>query len=174
MAAHLVAKAAGDRIDKTAQAVRICFLLALLIVFNIYPDKVGIYRTLGDASSLVPLLGPGFYAALPWLTAWWALGLAVASALLFFERWTAELRLVDWTVDLVGILVLGRLLFGAPLFLAMPDWPVPFWTWNTLARLLLALALLGQVVGVLRGLVCRFAIHLPADALPDAPRGPEW
>lgn len=161
MATHLAAKAAGDRIDKTAQAVRICFLLALLIVFNIYPDKVGIYRTLRDASSLVPLLGSGFYAALPWLTAWWALGLAVASALLFFERWTAELRLVDWTMDLVGVLVLGRLVFGAPLLLAVPDWPVPFWTWDTLVRLVLALALLGQAVGVLRGLGRLLSAWLP-------------
>ena len=109
----------------------------------------------------MPLLGPGFYAALPWLNAWWVTGLAVASALLFFEKWTAELRLVNWMVDIVGILVLGRLLFGAPLFLAVPDWPVPFWTWNTLARLLLALALLGQAVGVLRGLGRLLTAWLP-------------
>ena len=51
MTTHLVAKTANDRIDKTAQAVRICFLLALLILFNIYPDRVGVYRTLSDASS---------------------------------------------------------------------------------------------------------------------------
>lgn len=161
MTTQPVARTARDPVDKTAQAVRICFLLALLILFNIYPDKVGVYRSLRDASSLVPLLGPGFYAALPWLTAWWVLGLAVASALLFFERWTLELRLADLVVDLVGVVTLARLLFGAPLFLAVPDWPVPFWTWNTLARLLLALALLGQAVGALRGLGRLLAAWVP-------------
>jgi len=153
MSTQSVQRASQDRVDKTAQAVRICWLMALLILFNIYPDKVGAYRTALDSSTVAPLLGAGFYAALPWLDAWWILGVALASVLLFFERWTKELRLAGLALDLLGIAVLWRLLTGSSLLLPVPGWPVPIWTLNTLLQIVLGLALLGRVVGAVRDLV---------------------
>ena len=124
MTTQSIPLASQDRIDKTAQAVQICFLMALLILFNVYPDKVGAYRTVLDASSFVPLLGAGFYAALPWLNAYWLAALALASALLFFEQWTEELRLAGLALSILGIVVGCRLLSGAPL-LVSPGWDGP-------------------------------------------------
>ena len=156
--------AAQDRISRPALVVQICILMVLLIVFNAYPEKVGAYRTATDAASFTPLLAPGFYEALPWLNAWWALALGLALALLFFERWTGLLRVAELALDLFGVLVLCRLLAGAHLL--VPDlgwdWPLgghmtpfgawPVWSLNSLVQLALGVALIGQVVGAVRKL----------------------
>jgi hypothetical protein len=115
------------RIDKMAQAARICLLMAALIVFNVYPDKVGTYRTILDSSSFTPLLASGFYAALPWLNAWWVLALGLATTLVFLERWTLMLRFADLALDILGITVVCRLLGGDPLVVRPQD---SNWLWN--------------------------------------------
>jgi hypothetical protein len=150
---------AQDRVNRTALAVQICILMVMLIVFNVYPEKVGVYRTALDPASFTPLLAPGFYEAMPWLNAWWVLALGLALVLLFFEHWTGLLRVAELAMDLFGVLVLCRLLAGAPLL--VPDlgwdWSLgghmtpfgawPLWSVNTLVQLALSVALFGQVVG---------------------------
>lgn len=146
--------AARDRISIPALAVQICFVMILLIVFNAYPEKVGAYRTVLDPASFTPLLAPGFYGALPMLDAWWVLALGLALALLLYGRWTETLRLAGFALDLFGVVVLCRLLIGAPL--VAPDlgwdWPLagpstllgapPVWSLNTLLQLALGVWLI--------------------------------
>ena len=145
--------ASENRFDEMARAMHICFLLALLIFFNIYPDKVGVYENLLAPSSFTPVLAQGFYAALPWLNAWWLASLALATVLLISGKLSRELRLAGWAVDLLGIAVLWRLVTGDALLLPIPAWPMSAWTVNTLVRVVLGLALLGQTVGAPRDLV---------------------
>ncbi len=170
-----------DRLSITAVVVQICILVILLVVFNAYPEEVGVYRTATDTASFTPLLAPGFYAALPWLDAWWGISLGLALVLLSFHRWTVALRCADIVVDFWGSIVLWRLLVGAPLVVAHPGsgWPLdgwPFLDLNIWVRLALGVALVGLLVGVarkLRSLAGRLdALAAGPDALPRS-AGPE-
>ena len=184
MTTQSIPLASQDRIDKTAQAVQICFLMALLILFNVYSDKVGAYRTVLDASSFVPLLGAGFYAALPWLNAYWLGALALASVLLFFDQWGEELRLAGLALSILGIVVGCRLLSGAPLLVGLgwdgsQHWQVldpllgsQAWSLNNLVRfgvgILLRLGvgiwLITLVIGALRHFARLLPTWLPRKA----------
>jgi hypothetical protein len=138
--------------------------MTLLIVFNAYPERVGAYRTLLDPTSFSPLLAAGFYSALPWLSAWWGLAMGLAWVLVAFGRWTETLRWADLALDLFGVVVLCRLLFGAPLVLDLVRWDWPpegrgalagawsLWSLDTLVRLGLVAGLLGLGVGAVRKL----------------------
>jgi hypothetical protein len=153
--------ATQDRVNKIALAVQICILMVMLIVFNVYPEKVGVYRTALDPASFTPLLAPGFYEALPWLNAWWVLALGLALVPLFLERRTDTLRWAEFALDLFGILVLCRLLAGAPLLVPGLgwDWPLgghmtpfgawPVWSVNTLVRIALGVWLFLHVLATL-------------------------
>jgi hypothetical protein len=142
------------------QAVRICILMSLLILFNVYPDKVGVYRSALEPASFAPLLGRGFYETLSWLNTWWLLALGLASVLLFFEHWTGWLRAADLALDLFGVAVLWRLLAGAPLVLNVGwDWSPggqvapfggwPLWSLTTLVRVALGIWLVLHVLSML-------------------------
>ncbi len=150
-------KTMQDHVNITSLATWISVVTFLLVVFNAFPGEVGIYRTATDAASFTPLLAAGFYAALPWLDVWWGVSLALALVLLLSRRWTTDLRRLDLAVDCLGVVVLWRLIFGAPLVLAYPGWgwPVsgwPFLDLNFFVRLALGAALFGHAVALLRKL----------------------
>ena len=99
-----------------------CVLIALLVLFNRVPERVGMIISAGEPSSFAPLLGPeSFRDILPRLNLWWGLTLALAVANLYIGRWTWGTRLADYALTFFGVFILARILVS-PVFGLNPEW----------------------------------------------------
>ena len=106
-------------------------LIAIMVLFNFFPGKIGIIVSANSPSRFVPLLAPEFKAHLPWLNLWWGLvlllnlvELALSVAHRYGERWQQAVRWVDLGLNLVGVFVLVRLITGESIVAANPVWSV--------------------------------------------------
>jgi hypothetical protein len=125
-------------------------LIALIVLFNGFPDKIGILISATDPHSFYPLLAPGFQVHVPWLTLWWGLALCLAVIKFVYGRWTTALRWASLGLNILGMVVLGRLLLGGPiLWSALLDgWPVP--VLNAVVKVIIGLSLVGLFVRTAR------------------------
>jgi hypothetical protein len=114
-----------DRVRMGGVAIRICFLIAAIVLFNAFPQWIGTYRNLDDVSSFVPLLAPEFQAHMPALNVWWALALTLNLLLLGLRRWTPVTRWADLGLTVFGMIILTNMLAGPPILAAHPasGWP---------------------------------------------------
>jgi hypothetical protein len=150
----------ADRIYRGWVAVEICGLTAVLILFNAFPQWVGILASAENPASFVPLLTPEFHVYMPLLNFWWALALCLAYLELFYGRWTLALRAADLGLCVLGIRVLGRFLFGGPIVgLNYPAIPLL----DQAVKLFLGLALAGSIVALVRKLVQLMARALAGE-----------
>jgi len=125
-------------------------LIALIVLFNGFPDKIGILISATDPHSFYPLLAPGFLSHVAWLNVWWGLALCLAVIKFVHGRWTTALRWAGLGLNILGVVVLGRLLLGGPiLWSALLDgWPVP--VLNVVVKGVIGLSLVGLVVRTAR------------------------
>ncbi len=126
MAGDLVARAKGEtdsvgahrggsRINRVLVVVEISILLGVLLLFNLFPEKVGIYSSAVRPYVFVPLLTPEWLSYMPWLNTWWMLALVLAAVKLAYGRWTQSLRWADLGLHLLGILVVASVIWGVPI-----------------------------------------------------------
>lgn len=163
---------ASGRIFRLWPILEILVLVAVIVLFNFYTDRIGIYRQAFDPDTFTPLLGERFRSYLPILNLWWGLSLGMAITKLILGRWTAVTRWADFALDLVGISVLVRLLTGGPVFqvgsaldiqlgnsIFSLNWPafIPD-TAVTLERLVFGLAILGKSIDALKKLIKLIAL----------------
>jgi len=105
----------------------ICILVAVAILFNFFPAKVGSIRLEPGSVRFVSLLAPEFADFLPRLNIWWGLSFALHVAHLVLGRWTVHMRWADVAAHLLGAAVLGSMARGDP-FLNLSEVPVDL-TW---------------------------------------------
>ncbi len=88
---------------------------ALLVLINAFPHWVGALVTPepGGGWFFLPLLAPGMRSHLPWLNAWWGAALVLRLVLLQQRRWQDLTRTADLAIDVLGIVVLFRMIDGA-------------------------------------------------------------
>lgn len=104
--------ARGTRISRFLCIVEICILLGVLLLFNAFPEKIGIYSSAVVPYVFVPLLTPEWLGYMPWLNAWWGLALTLALIKLVYGRWTQALRWADLGVHLLSIAILAAVTLG--------------------------------------------------------------
>jgi hypothetical protein len=90
----------------------ICILIGVIVLFNAFPEKVGLYSSAVQPYLFVPLLTPAWLPYVPWLNLWWGLALTLALVKLVYGRWTQALRWADLGVHLLSIVVLASLILG--------------------------------------------------------------
>jgi hypothetical protein len=98
--------------------VAIAFTLLGLLVFNLYPQAIGIAFLKDGQWTFVPALSEAFFRMLPWLNIAWILGIVLQVALLRQGRWTPLTRWFDIGQKIVGIVIAYVLLKG-PSILAL-------------------------------------------------------
>jgi hypothetical protein len=106
-----------DRYPKGQAIAGICILVALLLFFNYYPQRFGIWINALDADSYVPVLSPAFFEQyLPWLNLCWVLALGLNIAHLSLGRWTLVTRLLDLGLAFIALNVVVSMIFGPAIF----------------------------------------------------------
>ena len=108
-----------DHISLAEPTIGLCLVMGLAILFNLYPQHIGFWRSAADPQSFTPLLAPSLARFLPWLNSYWfwAFGLCVAH--LTLHRWTPVTRLLDLALDLFGAAICFAMFSDMP-FLQVP------------------------------------------------------
>lgn len=132
-------------------------IVGVAALLNVFLDRVGILITTNDLPTFVPVLGPGFYALLPWWNLYLVLTFSFTTVLLLQQQWYPPLRWINLGLTGYAIGLLIGTIFNPTLIGPTPEWLVqqnlpvesmallensvlPFGA--TLARLMLALVLL--------------------------------
>ena len=103
-----------DRFPKAKAVFNICAIVILMLIFNLYPDRIGIWRWQDSTISFVPILNVAFLGSwLPWINLWWILALSLNIAHLSLGRWTLATRILDIVVIVFGLNILLSMIFGA-------------------------------------------------------------
>lgn len=115
--------------------VDLVFTIAVIVLFNVYPDKVGLYyiTSLGDTHvHFLPVLTAEFFRYMPFFNMLWGLKVALDAYLLSRRTWTTSTRWTQIALSVLSIGVLFSLLVGAPILdvtsqaLLAAGWPVEF------------------------------------------------
>lgn len=112
----------AGRIRRFWCIVELCGIGALVVLFNLYPERIGVLFSATDPNTFVPLLAPEFQAHMAWLNVCWGLALLLAAVKLICGRWTQVMRWTDLGLSVLGVYVLGRLVFGGPIVGLNPRW----------------------------------------------------
>jgi len=92
--------------------VTIVFTTLGLLVFNFYPQILGIYFFSGEVSVFVPALSEAFFRMLPWINITWILGIGLNGWLLRQGSWTPLLRWFEIALKVAGVVIAYLLLQG--------------------------------------------------------------
>lgn len=114
-----------DRIRIAGVVVNLCFIIGAIVIFNVFPDRVGYVRSLDKPSTFVPLLAPEFQSYMPLLNTWWALAMALNLAHLGYRRWTPWKRWADLGLTAFGMVILAKMLAGPPILAVHPASALP-------------------------------------------------
>lgn len=132
-------------------------ILAVAVVFNFFPDKIGVLVSLNDPQSFIPLLAPEFIDHLSWLNLWWGLALLLGGVKLIFGRWRTAMRWAEVGLSLLAGFILFRLVTGGPIVGINPEWAGAvsgFWmeqvipVLNVSVKIALSIALFTTLLGI--------------------------
>lgn len=87
----------------------------MIVLFNLYPEKIGYFNTIGDGAVVLPLFAQEFFVHVPWLTASWIMDIVLKLAVLRNGRWTPITRWMEFAFALFGLYVLYRIVNGGPI-----------------------------------------------------------
>jgi hypothetical protein len=110
------------RVWKTWIIVEISFLLAVIALFNLFPQLIGIDRSPDAVTEPLPLIAPAFIDTLPWLNLWWGLAIGLNLAAFLFTFRSSKVKWARLAVNLVGLVMLLRLVFAGPIIAFNPVW----------------------------------------------------
>lgn len=86
------------------------------LTFNFLPGTLGILHSATDLSSFEPVEPSALAAHLAYLNLWWLCAFGLHGANLVLQRWTRITRGLAIGVNLLGTIVLARVIVGVPLF----------------------------------------------------------
>lgn len=106
-----------DQISPAGMVVGMYFILAFAVLFNFYPEWVGIAGfSAGQVTWRLSLLRPEFTMHMPLINLWWGLDFALALVVLRHGRWRRETRWAEFGLGLFGAVILVLIVLGPPVF----------------------------------------------------------
>ena len=101
-----------NRVNPFELTFEIVFSIAALIIFNLYPQWVGIYWFQGGHWLAAPLLGPAFFQYLPWLNLWWVLQIVLDLIVLAQRRKQPLTHLLGTGLEVFRIVLFFAIVLG--------------------------------------------------------------
>jgi hypothetical protein len=102
-----------DEVKPWEPIATIVFSAAVMIVFNLYPQLIGIGFLKNGVWTFLPVLTDAFFRWLPCINLLWALQIVLNVVLLRQGRWQASTRWFSIALDIAGIAI-GYLLLTGP------------------------------------------------------------
>ncbi len=106
-----------DRVHVVGTIIGMVLTLAIMLLLNVFPDKIGIIRSPMDPASFRPLLAPEFREYMPWLNLCWGLTLTLCAINLTSGRWNIYSRWAEIGLNVLGAYILLRMVLGGPLLM---------------------------------------------------------
>ena len=101
-----------DRISPVNLTFEIVFTMAALLIFNLYPQWVGLYWIQNGHWQSVTVLAPAFFQYLPWLDVWWGLQIVLDLIVLAQRRRPPLTHWLGLGLDLLRVLIFFQLVLG--------------------------------------------------------------
>jgi hypothetical protein len=134
-----------DRVHVLGTIVEMVLILAVMVLFDFFPDRIGMIRSLLDPSGFRPLLAPEFQDHMPWLNLYWGLVLSLCALNLSLGTWNKYTRWAELGLNALAAYILLRMVLGGPLS--------TYFEVTVLVKLALAAALIGTSIEIIRKLV---------------------
>lgn len=101
---------------KTAELIfEIIFVVAALIIFNLYPEIIGFNFSVDGEWVSIPVLSDAFFRVLPWINVVGALQIGLNVYLLRQQAWEAGTRISKMVLEALNIVIAVMLLSGPSL-----------------------------------------------------------
>jgi hypothetical protein len=113
--ASLRKAAEPETIRPAEPIVTILFTVAALVVFNAYPQLLGVHYLKDGVWATIPVLTEAFFRWMPYINVLWALQLALNLVLYRQGRWQPATRWANIALDAGGIVIAYMLLVGPPI-----------------------------------------------------------
>jgi hypothetical protein len=117
----LIYESIPGEVKKGEQIVTIVFSTLFLLLFNFYPDMIGMAYITGQGWVFTPVLSETFFSYLPFINVLMVLSIALAIILLRQESWTTFTRLLWIGLKAAGIALAFSMLFGPSLIAVTPE-----------------------------------------------------
>jgi len=107
-----------QKVSLAEPIITMCFIIIGVVLFNFFPDKLGIYytSTWGSGWEFVPIFSEtALRTFLPFWNVIWGISFVFQIFLIVKLRWTLPLRLADIVISLLHIAVLGIMIKGPEL-----------------------------------------------------------
>jgi hypothetical protein len=113
----------SDEVGMWSPILNIFFSVIVILIFNIYPQVIGINFTsnfgwflgVGGYAVSIPLLSDAFFSYLPWLNLLWGLNIILNLLLLRRRRWQPSTRWFSIGIQLAGVILAFVMLTGPSL-----------------------------------------------------------
>lgn len=110
-----------NRVSRSEEIIGIVFVTILLVLFNFFPHRVGVYF-FGENQGFISILVDGYQTLMPWINLWWLSSLVVKVINLRRGHWTTWTRLAEIGVNLIGIYLMYQIFSGAPFLGINLEW----------------------------------------------------
>ena len=100
------------RVSVGEEIATIVFTVALIVLANLFADRLQVSISAGTACMVYRIIQPGFLALLPLLTIRWALDIPIAVTLLVLRRRTPVLFILAAALSLFDIYIILQFLAG--------------------------------------------------------------
>ena len=101
-----------DQVSVAGTVAEIVFIVLGLILFNFYPQYIGIYGFTDKGSFFAPILSDAFFSYMPWINLLWGLQFALNVWLIQQHRWQFGSRLLSIIVKAGGAALAYVMLVG--------------------------------------------------------------
>jgi hypothetical protein len=105
-----------NRINRLELGFGMIWTAAFLILFNFYPQWIGVATIANGEPGFFPFFAPAFAVHVSWLTLIWMLELMLKSVVLAQGRWTTITRWLELSLVPLTIFVLNRIRTGGEIF----------------------------------------------------------
>lgn len=105
-----------ERIQPVALVWGTALLVAAILVFNLYPQWIGMIFMQDGQWHVYPLLSQAFFNLVPLLSVAWAMQIILNVLLLRQGRWDVGTRWFQVGIKVFGLVILGMMIAGASIF----------------------------------------------------------